>query len=98
METPQIVSADVRPEAKVYFIDYPGARQSYIMIGDKAMPVASPEAYPAVVVNDKLGASSGSLLFDILRLKHGYTYGAYSSFTQGIYNNYFAAVRACRLR
>mgnify|MGYP003044723858 CR=1 FL=1 len=91
VETPQIVSADVRPEAKVYFIDYPGARQSYIMIGDKAMPVASPEAYPAVVVNDKLGASSGSLLFDILRLKHGYTYGAYSSFTQGIYNNYFAA-------
>ena len=43
----------------------------------------SPGAYPAVIVNDKLGASSGSLLFEILRLQHGYTYGAYSHFVQG---------------
>lgn len=42
------------------------------------MPIADPDAYPAVIVNDKLGESAGSLLFEILRLQHGYTYGAYS--------------------
>lgn len=80
-----------KPESKVYFIDYPGARQSYILIGKPAMSIKAPDAYPAVVVNDRLGASSKGLLFDILRLKHGYTYGAYSNFAQGLYNNYFAA-------
>ena len=55
------------------------------------MPMRSPEAYPAVIVNDKLGASSGSLLFEILRLQHGYTYGAYSNFVQGNYYNNFQA-------
>ncbi len=91
VKAPQIISTNVQPEAKVYFVDYPGARQSYIIIGNGAMSISSSEAYPAVVVNDKLGASSSGLLFDILRLKHGYTYGAYSRFTQGLYNNYFAA-------
>lgn len=77
---------------KVLFVDYPGARQSYVLIGSKAMPMRSPEAYPAVIVNDKLGASSGSLLFEILRLQHGYTYGAYSHFVQGNYYNNFQAL------
>ena len=75
-----------------FFVDYPGARQSYVLIGSKAMPMRSPEAYPAVIVNDKLGASSGSLLFEILRLQHGYTYGAYSHFVQGNYYNNFQAL------
>lgn len=91
VKQPQIAETSAKPEAKLYFIDYPGARQSYIMIGNKAMPMNSPEAYPASIVNDKLGASSGSILFDILRLQRGYTYGAYSGFSQGNYLNFFRA-------
>lgn len=91
LSTEYLVSAEWKPESKLYFIDYPGARQSYILIGKSSMSIKAADAYPAVVVNDKLGASSQGLLFDILRLKHGYTYGAYSNFTQGLYNNYFAA-------
>ena len=55
------------------------------------MPRISRDYYPAVIVNKMLGASSNSLLFDVLRLKRGYTYGAYSSFDCGKYLNEFRA-------
>ena len=77
------------PPAKIYFVDYPGAKQSYILLGAPAMPRISRDYYPAVIVNKMLGASSNSLLFDVLRLKRGYTYGAYSSFDCGKYLNEF---------
>ena len=79
------------PPAKIYFVDYPGAKQSYILLGAPAMPRISRDYYPAVIVNKMLGASSNSLLFDVLRLKRGYTYGAYSSFDCGKYLNEFRA-------
>ena len=79
------------PPAKIYFVDYPGAKQSYILLGAPAMPRISRDYYPAVIVNKMLGASSNSLLFDVLRLKRGYTDGAYSSFDCGKYLNEFRA-------
>ena len=79
------------PHAKVYFVDYPGAKQSYILLGCPAMPKASNDYYPAKMVNQLLGASSNALLFDVLRLQHGYTYGAYSFFDCGKYANEFRA-------
>ena len=79
------------PPAKIYFVDYSGAKQSYILLGAPAMPRISRDYYPAVIVNKMLGASSNSLLFDVLRLKRGYTYGAYSSFNCGKYLNEFRA-------
>lgn len=77
--------------AKICFVDYPGARQSYILLGCPAMPRVSSDYYPAVVVNNRLGASSNALLFDVLRLQRGYTYGAYSFFRCGKYANEFRA-------
>ena len=90
---PQVsVSAEaVKPAAKVYFVDYPGSSQTQIFIGKQAMPLRSPEAYPATIVNEKLGGSSASILFEVLRLQHGYTYGAYSYFLQGNKINLFCA-------
>ncbi len=88
---PMVKESDATSEAKLYFVDYPGARQSYVVVGSKSLSIDNPDAYPLVVVNDHLGASSGSLLFDILRLQHGYTYGAYSGFTQGLLSNTFSA-------
>lgn len=79
------------PQAKVYFVDYPGAKQSYILLGCPAMPKALNDYYPAKMVNQLLGASSNALLFDVLRLQHGYTYGAYSFFDCGKYANEFRA-------
>jgi zinc protease len=78
-------------EHKIYFIDYPGSSQSYIIMGHGGLSAKDPDSYAAKIVNDKLGASSSAMLFDILRLKRGYTYGAYSSFSTALYNNTFTA-------
>ena len=78
-------------EHKIYFIDYPGSSQSYIVMGHGGLSEKDKDAYAAKIVNDRLGASSSAMLFDILRLKRGYTYGAYSSFNCGLYNNMFTA-------
>lgn len=71
------------PVGKVLFVDYPEARQSYIIIGGHSVGSADKDAYPLTIINEKLGGSTSSFLFDILRLKYGYTYGAYSLFSQG---------------
>jgi len=65
---------------ELYFVDYPEAKQSVIMLGKRAMKRTSPGFYPAVIANYKLGDGSGSDLFRVLRLERGYTYGAYSYF------------------
>ena len=78
-------------EHKIYFIDYPGSSQSYIIMGNGGLSAKDADSYAAKVVNDKLGASSSAMLFDILRLKRGYTYGAYSSFSTNLHNNTFTA-------
>ena len=88
---PVITITPQKPEAKLYFVDYPGASQSYIIMGNRATPLNSPSAFTDDIINDKLGGSAGSILFDVLRLKHGYTYGAYSGFMQGNYANSFSA-------
>lgn len=89
MEEEEMKPADL--EHKIHFIDYPGSAQSYIVMGNAGLSAKHPDSYAAKVVNDKLGASSAAMLFDILRLKRGYTYGAYSSFSTGLYNNTFSA-------
>ena len=76
---------------KIYFVDYPGSGQSYILIGNAGLSQKDKDAYAAKIINDKLGASSSAILFDELRLKRGYTYGAYSSFSSGLHNNSFKA-------
>ena len=78
-------------EHKIYFVDYPGSSQSYIIMGNGGLSTKDADSYAAKVVNDKLGASSSAMLFDVLRLKRGYTYGAYSSFSTNLYNNTFTA-------
>lgn len=90
-ELPDFPKAPTAYDAKLYFVDYPGARQSYIVMGSKSMPASSPDASLATVVNDRLGAGSSSLLFEILRLERGYTYGAYSNFVQSRHINFFTA-------
>ncbi len=73
----------------LYFIDMPGAQQSQIIVCSPAMPQSSDEYYPAVLANYRLGEGSHGILFNELRLKRGYTYGAYSSFRCENYDNRF---------
>lgn len=71
-----------KPEqAKVYFVDMPGARQSVINIGYLGLSYTDPDYYPAYVMNYKLGGSFNSVVNMILREEKGYTYGARSGFS-----------------
>jgi predicted Zn-dependent peptidase len=71
-----------RPTARqVYIIDKPGAPQSQIFIGDIGVARSTPDYFPIEAMNTILGGSFGSRLNNNLREKHGYTYGAGSSFS-----------------
>lgn len=66
---------------KIFFVDYPGAKQSVIMVGGAGLPYSDPNYYSLDVLNYKLGSGSNGELFNVLRLQRGYTYGAYSDFS-----------------
>jgi zinc protease len=55
------------------------------------MRYSDPDYYPAVVMNYKLGGSFNSFLNMILREEKGYTYGARSGFSGGLYPGTFYA-------
>jgi zinc protease len=64
----------------VYLIDKPNAPQSQVRIGWIGVPRATPDYFPIQVLNTILGGAFSSRLNLNLREKHGYTYGASSSF------------------
>lgn len=64
----------------VYLIDKPAAPQSQIRIGWIGVPRSTPDYFPLQVLNTVLGGAFSSRLNLNLREKHGYTYGAASSF------------------
>lgn len=63
---------------KLFFIDFPGAKQSVIYIGKQAISGLNPEYNELTYANEKLGGGSSGQLFQTLRIEKGYTYGAYS--------------------
>ena len=83
-------------KSKLFFVDVPGAKQSFIRIGSRAMTADSNDYYPAVAVNHNLGGSFSGKLFQILRLQKGYTYGAYSGFSRSNQGGAFTARSSVR--
>jgi predicted Zn-dependent peptidase len=75
----------------VYLVDKPNAPQSQIRIGWIGVPRATPDYFPIQVLNTILGGAFSSRLNLNLREKHGYTYGASSSFDMRIAPGPFVA-------
>lgn len=70
-----------QPPSKTYIaiVDRPASVQSLItFITPAQLKPGSPEAIPSSVMNTILGGSSTARLFNTLREKRGFTYGAYS--------------------
>jgi zinc protease len=88
---PAYAALPEREKAEIYFVDMPGAKQSVIQIGNLALPYNHPDYYPATVMNHKLGGNFSSRLNLILREEKGFTYGARSSFTGGMFAGTFSA-------
>jgi zinc protease len=75
----------------VYLVDKPGAPQSQIRIGWIGVPRSTPDYFPIQVLNTILGGSFSSRLNLNLREKHGYTYGASSTFDMRVAAGPFSA-------
>ncbi|MCL1036266.1 insulinase family protein [Shewanella submarina] len=66
----------------IYIVDKPGAAQSVIMLGKRAMPFdATGEYFKAELMNYPLGGAFNSRINLNLREDKGYTYGARSGFS-----------------
>jgi len=76
----------------IFFIDQPGAPQSEIRIGKRALPFdATGEYYKAGVMNFMLGGAFNSRINLNLREDKGYTYGARSFFNGGETRGWYRA-------
>jgi zinc protease len=64
----------------VYLIDKPGAPQSEIRIGYPCLARSTPDFFSVQLLNRLLGGQYSSRINLNLREKHGYTYGARSTF------------------
>ncbi len=91
LTVPEPVQGTPAKAGHIYFVDNPGSPQSMIIVGKRGLSFNDPDFYPATIVNYRLGAGSQGMLFDVLRLQRGFTYGASSSFEAGKYYNNFSA-------
>lgn len=82
--------------SRIYFVDYPDAKQSVINIGKISMEGNNEDYAAATMANYRLGSGSGSILFRKLRLEKGYTYGAFSNYGRGINSTAFTAASSVR--
>ena len=69
-------------KGNLYFIDVPDAKQSVVRIGKLAVSTNDKNANKLDFANEILGGGSSGRLFQTLRIGKGYTYGAYSGFSQ----------------
>lgn len=82
LEQPELQHTATVPEGHVstYFVSKTGAPQSELRVGHAGPPRSHPDFFAITVLNAILGGLFGSRLNLNLREKHGYTYGAFSSF------------------
>ena len=80
-DTAQLPPADFKPSeaTKVYLIDRPGSAQTVLQFGNLSVRQNDPDYIPLVVANQVLGGGSSGRLFQNIRERKGYTYGAYSA-------------------
>lgn len=96
VEFPEYEMKTNTEDSRIYFVDYPEAKQSVINIGRISMEGSNDDYAAASVSNYRLGSGSGSILFKELRLEKGYTYGAYSGYSRNLNGSVFTASSSVR--
>lgn len=81
-DTPSPGKANSAP-AGVYFVDFPGAKQSVLFVGQQALAASDPDYNNLDFANEIIGGGSSGRLFQTLRIEKGYTYGASSGVIKG---------------
>ena len=91
---PKMMKMAAPPELKgltIHLLDRPGSVQSNIVIAQPGPGRANPDTPELNVLNATLGGGFSGRLFQNLREKHGWTYGAYSSFSMLKHGGAFTA-------
>jgi zinc protease len=96
IEFPSIEIPEKMTMTKMYFVDFPNAKQSAIRIGSLGLRYTDPDFYKATVMNYKLGGSFNGIVNMILREEKGYTYGARTGFNGSFYPGTFVASSSVR--
>jgi len=96
VEFPAVKVLERTTKAKIYFVDFPNAKQSAIRIGSLGLRYTDPDFYKATVMNYKLGGSFNGRVNMILREEKGFTYGARTGFSGSFYPGTFVASSSVR--
>lgn len=75
----------------IHLVDLPGAVQSNIRVAFRSVPRNNPDLVELGVVESVFGGGFSGRLFQNLREKHGWTYGAYASGAYQLLAGYFSA-------
>ena len=75
-------SPSARTRTEITLVHRPGSVQSNLLVGNLTWAPTDQRAYAATLANKVLGGGGDARLFSILREQKGWTYGAYSGFTQ----------------
>ena len=75
----------------IHLLDRPGSVQSNIVIVQPGPPRSNPDTPELNVLNATIGGGFSGRLFQNLREKHGWTYGAYSAFSMLKHGGGFSA-------
>jgi zinc protease len=72
------------PARRLVIVDKPDRTQAQVMLGQIGIKMSDPDYFPLYVANHAFGGGSFSArLMTELRVKRGWTYGAYSAFRHG---------------
>lgn len=88
---PAMAAATPRSAREILLVHRPGSVQANVLVGNLTAGPADPERYAATVANKLLGGGTDARLFDVLREKKGWTYGAYSTLTRPLGTGEFRA-------
>lgn len=80
----------------IHVVNRPSSVQSNIIVAGRGVAKNNPDAPELSVVNSVLGGGMSGRLFANLREKHGFTYGAYSGFSQKKLGGAFSATAQVR--
>ncbi len=96
--TPAPPSITVAPKEKttIYLVDRPGSTQTVLGFGNIAIARNHPDYVPLVLANRILGGGSAARLFQNIRERKGYTYGAYSALSATQYTGTWTAGASVR--
>jgi zinc protease len=94
---PALASVANPAKTEINVVDMPNAVQSEITVTNLVdLKMNHPDYFPVLLANQILGGGSESRLFNNLREKHGFTYGAYSNIGASRFQSAFSASASVR--